>query len=194
MFINILVIILLSFVLWAVVNKNQSNYHWKRYHYWTRHWTRHWRRRFNRNININNWGIRYLNGIIADIRRINSLPDVVTKYQKEMDNIMKWKRRGIYFNRRRDTLQNVITKAQNAPSIDALIDDLQGRVRQQKTAIQTAKKALVKKLKQIKHKAAVARKKAVAKLRGKRGKHGKHGKHGMKASNKHGNYYFYFNS
>jgi len=174
MFINILVIILLSLVLWTVVQKNQSNFQWTR--------TNRWRRTFLNSIKINNWGTSYLNGIIADIRKINSLPDVVTKYQKEMENIMKWKKRGIFFNRRRDTLQNVITQAQNSPSIDALIATLQGNVKQQKKAVKTARAAMAKAAKTVAAKTARA-----AKMLGRKGR-------GMEMKNKKGNYYFYFNS
>jgi hypothetical protein len=134
---------------------------------------------FRNSIKINNWGTSYLNGIIADIRKINSLPDVVTKYQKEMENIMKWKNRGIFFNRRRDTLQNVITQAQNSPSIDALIATLQGNVNQQKKAAEDARAAMLKK-------AADMAKTVAKKVTSKR--------HGMEMKNKKGNYYFYFNS
>ena len=193
MFINILVIVLLSAVLWMVLQKNQSNFRpllWRT--------GRRFRERFYRIIKINKWGATYLDGIIADIRRINSLPEVIAKYQNQMDNIMKWKRRGIYFNRRRETLQNVINQAQNAPSIEALVEALQGKVYQQKKAVQVAKTTMVKKITQIKRKiarkAAAVRKAAVKRAGPGRAGPGRAGKHGMKASNKHGNYYFYFNS
>lgn len=178
MFINILVIILLSLVLWTVVQKNQSNYQWTR--------SARWRRMFQNSIKINNWGTSYLNGIIADIRKINSLPDVVTKYQKEMENVMKWKNRGIFFNRRRDTLQNVITQAQNSPSIDALIATLQGKINQQKKDAEAARLAMLKKAADMAKKAADMAKKVTNKVTSKR--------HGMEVKNKKGNYYFYFNS
>jgi hypothetical protein len=182
MFINILVIILLSLVLWTVVQKNQSNYRFNR--------VNRLRRTFQKSIKINNWGTSYLTQIISDIRKINSLPDVVTKYQKEMENIMKWKNRGIFFNRRRNTLQNVITQAQNSPSIDALIATLQGNVKQQKKAAETAKVAMTKAAKVAMTKAAkVAMTKAAsaAKMLGRKGR-------GMEMKTKKGNYYFYFNS